>query len=411
MGLIKRTSTDHESILSLDIGSEYVKAVLAKENAGELTILGFGKSHQSHGSMHAGAIADIAAVTTACEKALADAEEKAKLTAKLTVVGLSSEAIKSRISTVRYQRDDGTKPLSDQELSLIIQKIETTARDEAASLLAYETDHDPEVLLINSAIVSLTIDGHPVNNPIGFQGSEVILQVYTAFAPRVYVSAIEKICTELNLNLLGVVAEPFALSRAYLGDQPDTSDCIICDIGHRSTKLAIITGNNLLGTQDFSIGGRSFTHQIAKALEISLPAAERLKQTYNQTKLNETGKAKLLTGINRSLKVWLSGLEIALEDCATDTLPSKILICGGGAKLAPLQEKLATDDWYLNLPFARRPLIHLLDTQHLPGFTSNFDLDGSFVTAFGLLRAGSDLLDNPLTKDTLRAKLAKLMQI
>ena len=51
------------TILALDIGTEFVKAVLAKPGKkGRLEILGVGKAKQSDGNMHAGAVADIPAV-------------------------------------------------------------------------------------------------------------------------------------------------------------------------------------------------------------------------------------------------------------------------------------------------------------------------------------------------------------
>ena len=67
------------TILGLDIGTEFVKAVLAKPGKkGALEILGVGKARQKEGNMHAGAIADIPAVVSVCEEALSIAEEEAK---------------------------------------------------------------------------------------------------------------------------------------------------------------------------------------------------------------------------------------------------------------------------------------------------------------------------------------------
>ena len=75
--------------------------------------------------------------------------------------------------------------------------------------MALETNNpDIEVRLINSAIVSLSIDGYKISNPIGFKGSDIAIQFYTAFAPLVHISAIEKVCAELNLELLAVAVEP-----------------------------------------------------------------------------------------------------------------------------------------------------------------------------------------------------------
>ena len=93
-------------------------------------------------------------------------------------------------------------------------------------------------------------------------------------------------------------------------------------------------------------------------------------------------------------------------------MPTKILLCGGGAGLVTLQEALATQDWYTDLPFSRRPLVHLLDDVDIPGITNTTpeDLDYSFITAFGLLRVAIDTLIGTEEPTGLRAKLAKLLQ-
>ena len=76
------------TILGLDIGTEYVKAVLAKPGKkGTLEILGVGKAHQKDGNMHAGAIADIPAVVATCEEALVQVEDESGERADTTVIG------------------------------------------------------------------------------------------------------------------------------------------------------------------------------------------------------------------------------------------------------------------------------------------------------------------------------------
>ena len=64
------------TILGLDIGTEFVKAVLAKpDGKGNLEILAACKARQKEGSMHAGAISDISAVISTCEEALVKVED------------------------------------------------------------------------------------------------------------------------------------------------------------------------------------------------------------------------------------------------------------------------------------------------------------------------------------------------
>lgn len=434
---VKKYNPD-DIILSLDIGTEFVKAVIAvhqKDNT--LKIIGVGKSHQKFGNMYAGAIADIPAVVATCEKALAIAEEMAGVVSKLCVVGIAGELVKGNTSTVRYRRKNGNKPISDQEMDLIIKRVQERSGEKARKEVALETDNpDVEVRLINSAIVSLTIDGYKVSNPIGFKGSDLVIQFYTAYAPLVHISAIEKVCAELDLDLLAVAVEPFAVCRACLGDDLDSNfSAVVMDIGGGTTDVAVVDDGGVEGTKMFGIGGRSFTHQIEHKLGLDFGTAEQVKLSIssdpfdhpesmsvgdveNLSEVNEyiedpVRKNKVEQALLSNTEVWLGGVEVALEDFqGLDMLPNKILLCGGGAGLLMLQEKLATEDWWKSLPFSRRPTVHLLDDIDIPGIenVTDIDLDYSYITAFGLLRVALDTMSGMDENTGLRAKLAKLLQ-
>ncbi|MBR2725121.1 pilus assembly protein PilM [Candidatus Saccharibacteria bacterium] len=404
------------TILALDIGTEFVKAILAKPTKkGDLEILGIGKARQVEGNMHAGAVADIPAVVNVCEEALVQVEDQAGERADLTVVGIAGELIKGDTTIVNYNRKNPDKPITESEMQEIIKKVQQKAGELAKKAVALETGNENvEVRLINSAIVSLTIDGYKISNPIGFKGSDVVIQFYTAFAPLIHVAAIEKVCAELNLDLLTVAVEPFAVCRACLGDDLDSNfSGIVMDIGGGTTDIAVVDDGGVEGTKMFSIGGRSFTHQIAESLGVDFETAENYKLDYDTTKLDDRVKAKVETAISRNLSVWLTGVEVALEEFEnTGSLPRNILLCGGGASLSLLQEKLAISDWYEGLPFSRRPVIHLIDVNDLPNLIldSNSKLDHSFATALGLLRVGVDTLAGAPEENKLKAKISKLLQ-
>lgn len=406
-----------DAILALDIGTEFVKAIVAKQKkGGGLDIIGVGKAHQDGNNMYAGAIADIPAVVDVCEKALSQAEKMAGVTSKMVVVGIAGELIKGNTSTVRYRRKSGNKPLTEQEMTLIIKRVQERAGEQARKEIADETNNpNVEVRLINSAIVSITIDGYKISNPIGFKGTDVVIQFYTAFAPLVHISAIEKVCAELSLDLLAVAVEPFAVCRACLGDELDGSlSAIVMDIGGGTTDIAVIDDGGVEGTKMFGIGGRSFTHQIAEALNVDFDTAEQYKLSINNpTKVPADMRNKMMLAIQRNLAVWLSGVQITLEDFKlSEMLPNKILLCGGGAGLGELQDVLSTTDWFKELPFARRPVIHLVNSADIPGIENhtNTTLDHSYVTALGLLRVALDTLVGAPDEGGIRGKLSKLLQ-
>lgn len=406
---------DENTILALDIGTEFVKAVIAKRTKdGQLEIVGVGRAHQESSNMYAGAIADIPAVIGVCEKALTEAENQAGITCKLVTVGIAGELIKGNTSTIRYRRSNGNKPLSEQEMDSIIDRVQAKAGEQARKEVAVETNNpNVEVRLINSAIVSMQIDGYKISNPIGFKGSDVTIQFYTAFAPLVHISAIEKVCAELNLELLAVAVEPFAVCRACLGEEVDSNfSGIVMDIGGGTTDIAVVDDGGVEGTKMFSIGGRSFTHQIAESLGIDFNTAEEYKLSLETDKIEPEIRKKIYAALARNLAVWLSGVEITLEEFnVSEMLPGRILLCGGGAGLSILQEALATTNWFGDLAFARRPVIHLVEAIDIPGIynTTTTKLDHSYITALGLLRVALDTLNGD-EDSGIRAKLAKLLQ-
>ncbi len=414
--LAKKRSHE-DTILALDIGTEFVKAVIARQQkSGDLEVIGVGKAHQGANNMYAGAIADIPAVVEVCEKALNQAEKMASVTSKTVVVGIAGELIKGNTSTVRYRRKNGNKPLTEQEMALIIKRVQDRAGEQARKEIADETNNPAvEVRLINSAIVSITIDGYKISNPIGFKGTDVVIQFYTAFAPLVHISAIEKVCAELQLDLLAVAVEPFAVCRACLGDELDGNfSAIVMDIGGGTTDIAVIDDGGVEGTKMFGIGGRSFTHQIAEALNVDFDTAERYKLSINNpTKVPADMRDKMALAVQRNLAVWLSGVQITLEEFhLEEMLPNKIFLCGGGAGLAELQDVLSTTDWFKELPFARRPVIHLVDSGDIPGISNqtSVSLDHSYVTALGLLRVALDTLVGMPDDGGIKGKIAKLLQ-
>ena len=411
----KSQKNPDDYLLALDIGTEYVKALIAKKGKGALKIVGVGKAHEAPTNMYSGAIADIEGVAQTCEEALGRAEEMAGVRAGEVVIGIAGELIKGNTASIKYRRADASRPITDQEMETIIKQVQQKAGEKARREVAMETNNkDVEVRLINSALVSLRIDGYKVSNPIGFKGKEVIVQIYTAFAPLVHISAIERVCDELSLDLVTVAVEPYAVCRACLGNDVESNfSGIVMDIGGGTTDIAVVDDGGVEGTKMFSIGGRSFTHQIAQRLGLSFEDAEKLKLLSDSPRMKPEIRKKFDSAIERNLEVWQSGVELAIEEFdQLETLPGQIMLCGGGAGLSDIPELLATGDWYKDLPFARRPIISLIEPDSIEGIENMTDreLDHTFITAMGLLRVGMDTLIGVPDSSSLKAKLSKLLK-
>ncbi|MDO4872328.1 MAG: cell division FtsA domain-containing protein [bacterium] len=403
-------------IVALDIGTEYVKALIAEIDGDDIRIVGVGRAHQEISDMHSGAIADIASVVRNCEDALIEAEDQAQIQAKHAVIGIAGELVKGATNTIRYKRPQPNRPLDEAEMEFIIDKIHERAQLKAQHEIALETGNkETEIKLVNSAIVGIHIDGYKVSNPIGFQGKDVAIQIYTAFAPTVHLGAIERVANELALDLLAIAAEPFAVARSVIGtDSASSFTAILADVGGGTTDIALVNDGGVEGTKMFGIGGRSFTNQIANEMNLSYKNAEKLKLNLENDKLKSNIAQEALSAIENTLEVWISGVELALDEFENlDYLPNKILLCGGGSSLSALTERLNEKDWWQDLPFNKKPVVKHIKPEEVHGITDETGKiqDHTFVTAMGLLRVGYDtFVGAEGTVESFKDKLNKILR-
>ena len=412
----RKVHNANDYIVALDIGTEFIKALIAKLDGENLDIVGVGRAHQQISDMYAGAIADISGVVRNCELALSEAEDQAGLQAKRVVIGIAGELVKGVTNTIRYRRPQPERPLDNAEMEFIIEKVQERAQSKAQKQIALETGNaDVEIKLVNSALVSIHIDGYKVSNPIGFQGHDVAVQIYTAFAPMVHISALERVAEELSLELLAVAAEPFAVSRSVLGtDSNSNFTAILADVGGGTTDIAVVNDGGVEGTKMFGIGGRSFTRTIASEMDVSYDEAEKLKVNIDNEKIKPTVAKDVNAAIDKTMEVWISGVELALSEFSSaDHLPNRILLCGGGASLNKLVAALQQQDWHKDLPFTKKPTIHYIKPSEVVGITDSTNLvkDHTFITAMGLLRVGYDTIIGSSSSDSIKDKLNRILRI
>lgn len=414
-----KKSTEDQYIVGLDIGTEFVKALIGKVNSGDgsIEIIGVGRAHQNLTDMQAGAISDIASVVQNCDEALHDAEEQAGVSARTAVIGIAGELVKGTTTTVRISRKQASKVLDIAEMEKIIRLVQQRAEEKAKSQLAVELGgKEVEVRLVNSALVSLEIDGYPVTNPIGFQGKDVVIQLYTAFAPMIHIGALERTAQELDLDLLAVAAEPFAVARSVIGNNPNQNlSTILMDVGGGTTDIAVINDGGVQGTKMFGIGGRAYTRSVERELDVDFPQAEQLKLSLGTDKAPRTKVPAIEGALKKTADVWISGVELALGEFEKlDHLPFTIYLCGGGSSLDILVDKLEASDWYKNLPFTRKPVVRYIRPEQVVGITdvTGQVTDHTFVTAMGLLRVGLDTMQfSGNGSGSIREKIDRMLQV
>lgn len=381
MGFLNFSKKKNHAI-SLDIGTQYVKVLVFKIEDDKAVVVGVGRQRQKLSDMQGGRVTDISGVIANCEKAIDKAIEEAGVAPRQCIIGIAGELVKGTTSWVHYKRQDSNKKIELKELREVIDQVQRKTFEKARTTLAWETGYSEiDVKLVNSAVVDVKIDGYKVTNPIGFQGREIAVGIFNAFAPIVHLGSLQTIASELGLDLLAITSEPYAVARCIGLEEISDFSSIFIDIGGGTTDIAVVRGGGVEGTRMFAIGGRIFTKSIADILEISFDEAEKMKMQYSLGKIKKESETtdKIKKALANDAEVWLSGVELALEEFSdVDLLPSRILICGGGSLLPEIEQYLNKKKWAERLPFSKQPKIEFIS----PGQVANVkDETGKLIGA------------------------------
>jgi cell division protein FtsA len=149
---------------------------------------------------------------------------------------------------------------------------------------------------------------------------------------------------------------------------------------------------------------------------MSFDQAELLKIGISQNRVPQHQRSAVQDAIQKTLDVWLSGVELALGEFKNvDHLPHRLLLCGGGSSLDTMIDRLEQSSWYKSLPFTKKPTVQHINPSQVVGIidkTGAVD-DHTYITAMGLLRVGADTAgsDKAKSSDSFKARIDRMLQV
>jgi cell division protein FtsA len=351
---------------ALDIGTAFAKAMIVEVQKDKAVVLGVGRHQQSYTQMADGRVMDIASVTENCNQALLDAEKAAGDTiAPQAVIGIAGELVKGSSTTLKKQRSHPERQITPEELEGFISEAQQKLLKQAKDSIAIQTGYrDIDVRLTNAAVIAVRIDGQLVLNPIGFRGRNVALTLFSAFAPLTHLGALETIAHGLDLTLLSIVVEPYALARCLSANANEDSGAIFIDVGGGTTDIALVRQGGIEETRMFAQGGRAFTHRLATFKNLSNKEAEKLKLLYSQGKIKGSERDEVQRLLAPVCETWIETVSLLIDELSKgDLLPAAIYTAGGGSELPDLRRELELFPWTERLPFAHAPVIQAVQPE------------------------------------------------
>jgi cell division protein FtsA len=396
--LLRRRDEFQSHYTVLDIGTEFVKALVVKREDDKGIVLGVGKVRQAITHMQAGAVADIQSVIDNCDRALTEAEDMCETIPGQTVIGIAGEQVRGFSTTLTMPRPQPQARITQADLATALQAVQRRALREAVRQMSHDLGvSEVNVKLVHSAITQVRIDGYTVTNPVDFQGHVVEITVFNTFAPLTHMGALQTIATELDLELVATVAEPYALARGCSNEELYETGAIFIDVGGGTTDIAVVRRGGIESTRMFALGGRSFTKRLAGDLSMNIDEAERFKVAHAEGRLPAEQTAMARKSLTPTAEVLAQGVALSLEELSgTEPLPGTMLIAGGGAALPEVAEQLRAADWSEALSFSRAPTVKVLGPDDVRGVydTTGLLIGSQDVTPMGLARQAVSLEDD-----------------
>ena len=208
-------------IVALDIGTETIKSILFTMNDYGVTVNKVSRIQQQQHSMRSGIITNLDTVLENCKLSINEllTNLKPEEFPRYVMMGIAGEYVQGVSIGVNYEREQHfEKEVTQKEQEKIIKEVKSqiavTGKDDLSLRTGLKND-DIEILHITPT--GLEIGGMPVNTLIGYKGRDVRLNFYASFAPKTYTEALRKVAQSLNFEVLGIVAQPFAVARAHSG--------------------------------------------------------------------------------------------------------------------------------------------------------------------------------------------------
>jgi cell division protein FtsA len=118
--------------------------------------------------------------------------------------------------------------------------------------------------------------------PVGHEGRKLIARYTIISAPSSYRDSVEKVLSDIGIQLDNFVLSPYAISEAVVSNEEKDLGVVVMDIGGGTTKMTAFIDGKLVNMAVIPFGGDVITKDIKEAFTILLKKAERLKIEFGQ---------------------------------------------------------------------------------------------------------------------------------
>ncbi len=405
--------TRKDIIASIDLGSKYVRCVVAEvaDNA-PIEILGVGKALTK--GIHKGLINNINEASKSIEEAVKETEKQAGFSIKHAYVSLGGIYVTTKMTNGALIITSSDKIITEND----VRKVKDNIRSMC---------NTPGETVIQAIPFDFTVDSFAgVENPIGMSGDQLELTAMVVSVRETHLANIIKAIENAGIEIEddGIALSGYCAALATLSEEMKELGAIIIDIGHDSTSVTVYRNKSVALYKSIKIGGYRITSDISQVFGITLGEAERLKISKGTAWSDLIAEDEELSvssiasseQITISLKDLTGVIEARLEDIFKKldinsnsfikNHPVGLIVLTGASSAIPGADLLCKD-------FFNRPVKigEVIAPQNIPEEFS----DAQYATVMGTILYGANkmerITDKPPSKSPVLGFLDNIMRV
>lgn len=372
----------------LDLGASAVKALVVEVQQNRATVLGRGQVKHCNGLDDQGYVNDLDALIRACEEALRDAEDATervratKIVPDVALFAVPAAWTCGAMGVGGVDRVTLEAPISLGECAEPLARAGRRALRNLGRLTS-----SGKWQLVDATLITFSVNGNPVTEPIGFRGHELQAAVFVSAARSDQVTVLPQIADALKLEPPQLVVEPLALAATLPGSG------LLIQVGAVTTQVILVRKSAPLAMGHIAHASALWSRALIDAFRLSPERADALLRTYGDGKLTARAQDSVEQVLRPLWDQWFEALIGEMRRWDVDRLEwSPVIYLCGGASIAPnLRERVARAPWLDLVPFERAPEVRSWDGANLDLLADlaepHWPLDG--VTALSVAAWGA----------------------
>ncbi|WP_347862895.1 cell division protein FtsA [Salimicrobium sp. PL1-032A] len=361
---------EKEILVSLDVGTSEIKAIIGEVANDSLNIIGVGSAPST--GMKKGAIVDIDKTVQSIRAAVSQAERMVDMKIDRVVVGING-------NHVQLQNCHGVVAVSSEDREIVDEDI--TRVIDAAQVVSVP----PEREIIDVIPKEFVVDGQDeITDPRGMIGVRLEMEGTIITCTKTVLHNTLRCVERAGLEVSDVCLQPLAAGTASLSEDEKHLGVALIDVGGGSTTVSVFREGHLVGTSMIPLGGDNITKDLSVGLRTSTEEADKIKMDYGHAffddandqetfSVNIIGSNQLQTfnqlQISDMIEARLEEIYVMvakeLQNMGVRDLPGGFVLTGGSMNMPGVLE-LAQDVFSANLRLAIPDYLGVRD----PKFTS-----------------------------------------